>query len=102
MLLQELSALSKSEKVHVEKFLDGVERAWGVNFPEGRNTGIRCMQWLWEPLRVYHKPLVMYIGTETLGRMTYALLWAMGFKMFEQVWRPLWYLLVIHCLPTLP
>lgn len=34
-----------------ERFVNEVERRWGVKFPEGRNPDLTFMAHLWEPLR---------------------------------------------------
>ena len=34
-----------------ERFVDEVEKRWGVKFPEGRNPDLNFMAHLWEPLR---------------------------------------------------
>jgi hypothetical protein len=34
-----------------ERFVNEVERRWGVKFPEGRNPDLKFMAHLWEPLR---------------------------------------------------
>ena len=66
---QRVEELSPRDFQRVGAFLAGVERAWGVSFPPGRTPGLKYMGWLWEPLRVYHKPLAVYGATEAAGRM---------------------------------
>ena len=39
-----------------ERFVDEVERRWGVKFPEGRNPDLTFMAHLWEPLRLVQHP----------------------------------------------
>ena len=34
-----------------ERFVDEVEKRWGVKFPKGRNPDLTFMAHLWEPLR---------------------------------------------------
>lgn len=34
-----------------ERFVDEVEKRWGVKFPKGRNPDLNFMAHLWEPLR---------------------------------------------------
>lgn len=34
-----------------ERFVDEVEKRWGVKFPDGRNPDLNFMAHLWEPLR---------------------------------------------------
>lgn len=38
------------------------------------------MQHIWEPLRVYHKPLLAYVSTELVARMGHGLLILQGFQ----------------------
>ena len=40
-----------------ERFVDEVEKRWGVKFPEGRNPDLTFMAHLWEPLRFFPTPL---------------------------------------------
>ena len=42
------------------------------------------MAHVWEPLRVTHKPLLVYLGAEAAARAAQALLWLMGFRGLRQ------------------
>jgi hypothetical protein len=72
--------LSAKELQTVREFLIKVEKAWGIRFPEGHDPSLRFMAHVWEPLRIWHKPLVLYGFTEAAGRIAHVLMRLMGFK----------------------
>jgi hypothetical protein len=41
-----------------------MEAAWNIRFPEGSNDDLKLMGHLWEPLKVFHKPLVVHLASE--------------------------------------
>jgi hypothetical protein len=62
------------------EFVRGMERVWGVSFPEGRNQGLAFMAHCWEDLRVLPKPLALHLASELGGLACHAALRAMGFR----------------------
>ncbi|KAL3146801.1 hypothetical protein ABBQ38_014780 [Trebouxia sp. C0009 RCD-2024] len=72
--------LSPKTQASSEHFVDEVERRWGVKFPEGRNPNLNFMAHLWEPLRVFHKPLLVHVLSESWGMGMHLYLRAIGFK----------------------
>lgn len=61
-------------------FVRGMERQWGVAFPEGRNESLAFMAHCWEDLRVLPKPLALHLASELGGLAGHAALRAMGFR----------------------
>eukprot|EP00884_Botryococcus_braunii_P016768 jgi/Botrbrau1/3775/Bobra.0183s0010.1 len=78
-----MAQLPLKQKAHVEKFVRRIEQAWGVSFPEGRNHEIGFMAHLWEPLRVFPKPLIFHLVCEAVMLCCHGLLLAMGFKRMD-------------------
>ncbi|DBA73278.1 hypothetical protein WJX77_005167 [Trebouxia sp. C0004] len=72
--------LSPKTQASSERFVNEVEKRWGVKFPEGRNPDLKFMAHLWEPLRVFHKPLLVHMISETWGMGMHMYLRAIGFK----------------------
>jgi hypothetical protein len=56
--------LDADEQARVLEYAHAVERAWGVQFPEGYNEDLHLMGHLWEPLKVVHKPLFVHLASE--------------------------------------
>lgn len=75
-----LHQLSEPEQANIRGFLDDVERAWGFRFAPGYDPHLPFMCHLWEPLRAYHKPLVLFALTELAARTAHVLMWLMGFR----------------------
>lgn len=58
-----------------------LEQALGLKFPEGRNSSVRFMAHLWEPLKCHYRPLAVYLVLEWLGWLMHrALTWGCGFE----------------------
>ncbi|KFM26926.1 hypothetical protein F751_4987 [Auxenochlorella protothecoides] len=70
---------SPEELARVDAFLSKVESRWGVRLTPGHNPALRYMRHSWEPLRVYPKPLLVYLVVEALGRGAHGLLRWQGF-----------------------
>ena len=47
----------------VKSFVSKVEEKWNIHFEAGYDASLQFMAHVWEPLRVYHKPLAMYAMT---------------------------------------
>ena len=61
-------------------FVRGMEQAWGVTFPEGRNEDLTFMAHCWEDLRVLPKPLALHLASELGGAAGHCVLLALGFQ----------------------
>ena len=76
--------LGPGEQTAVDDFVAAVESKWEINFLPGYDPSLRFMAHVWEPLRVQHKPLIMYAMTELAARIAHLLLQWMGFKRGHQ------------------
>ncbi|MCJ1422508.1 hypothetical protein MMC29_000388 [Sticta canariensis] len=65
----------------IEDYLHRLEKKHGHRFADGRNNDIEFMAHLWEPLRVMHKPLAMFLTSEVVSVLTDVSLFCMGFKL---------------------
>jgi hypothetical protein len=72
--------LAAAERAEVSEFVSGIEAAWGVALPEGHAPEVGAMRWMWEPLRLSHKPLFVFLALEALHRLAGGALWALGFR----------------------
>ncbi|KAL4459101.1 hypothetical protein ABPG75_013966 [Micractinium tetrahymenae] len=75
-----LGQLSGKQRAQIRQFVDEVEAAWGVSFQPGFDPDLPFMAHVWEPLRTYHKPLIMFALTELLARAAHLLMFLMGFR----------------------
>ena len=48
-----------------------IEDTWGVRFPPGSNDDLQLMGHLWEPLKVFHKPLFVHLASESSMLVTH-------------------------------
>ena len=71
------------DRTQVADFVTRCEKAWGINFLEGKNHNIAFMAHLWEPLRVHHKPLVVHLFSEVAGAASRLWLLMLGFRMHQ-------------------
>ena len=53
-----MEELLPTERKELEAFLGQALESWGVQLSPGYDVSLRFMAHAWEPLRVYHKPLV--------------------------------------------
>ena len=51
-----------------------IEDAWDIRFPPGTNEDLRLMGHLWEPLKVFHKPLLIHLASESSMLVTHLVL----------------------------
>lgn len=72
--------MAKADLELAQSFLARVEHAWGVQFAEGYNPAVSHLEFLWDPLRVWHKPLALYAAAEAAAAAAHLVLWAMGFR----------------------
>jgi pimeloyl-ACP methyl ester carboxylesterase len=72
--------LSKQEEGEIEKFLAKVQKTFRREFPPGFNKDARFMGHTLEPVRSFHKPLVIYAFMELIGVINMFLLWCLGFQ----------------------
>ena len=77
---QETHDLSPMQRCSVDDFVAQVEQKWDIKFEDGYDPSLRFMAHVWEPLRVSHKPLAVYVVTETAAKIAHLLLRLMGFK----------------------
>ncbi|KAL6784986.1 hypothetical protein ACKKBG_A01950 [Auxenochlorella protothecoides x Auxenochlorella symbiontica] len=83
---------SPEELARVDAFLSKVESRWGVRLTPGHNPALRYMRHSWEPLRVYPKPLLVYLVVEALGRGAHGLLRWQGFHQSTEAGFKFWLL----------
>jgi pimeloyl-ACP methyl ester carboxylesterase len=83
---QKLEDLTPEQLGLVQNFLSTAEERWNITFPPGFNdsSDIKYMAHVWEPLRVQHKPLLIYIITEFAAKIAHFLLRWMGFQKGQQ------------------
>ena len=72
------------ETDQVAHFTTQCEEAWNVRFQQGKNPDITFMAHLWEPLRVWHKPLIVHVFSEAAGAVSSVWLLTLGFR--KQCW----------------
>ena len=65
----ELVPLLVQTQAASERFVDEVERRWGVRFPEGRNPDLSFMAHLWEPLRSVALPFLIELILTRLAEL---------------------------------
>lgn len=68
-------------QAEIDGYLTKLEDKHGYHFAEGGNKDIEFMAHLWEPLRVMHKPLAMFLTSEAVSVLTDVTLFCMGFKL---------------------
>jgi pimeloyl-ACP methyl ester carboxylesterase len=76
--------LSSEQLLLIQNFLSSAEERWNITFPPGKNTDLRYMAHVWEPLRVQHKLFSVYMSTEFAAKVAHLLLRWMGFKKGRQ------------------
>ncbi|KAG7668636.1 hypothetical protein Ndes2526B_g03740 [Nannochloris sp. 'desiccata'] len=76
---QKIESLSSSQRILVQNFLSTAEERWNMTFPPGKNSDLRYMAHVWEPLRVQHKLFIVYMSTEFAAKVAHLLLRWMGF-----------------------
>jgi len=74
------AGLGAADAATATRFVDDVERVWGIRYPGGRNDGLSFMAHLWEPLRVVPKPLALHVAAEAGALACAGVLWGMGFR----------------------
>ena len=70
------SELPEAEHAKVLQCVRDIEEAWHIAFPAGYNEQLQLMGHLWEPLRVFHKPLLVHLASEGSMFVTHLLLQA--------------------------
>ena len=73
--------MTMQDRIQVAHFVTRCEEVWSIKFMEGKNHNISFMAHLWEPLRVYHKPLVVHLFSELAGATNRLWLLMLGFRM---------------------
>ena len=68
------------ETDQVAHFTTECEKRWNVRFQWGNNPHIRFMAHLWEPLRVFHKPLIVHLFSEVARATNSVWMLALGFR----------------------
>ena len=72
--------MSKQELDILETMAQQGEAAFGVSFPPGHHSGLRSMGHLFEPLRVLHKPLAVYLTIHALALSVDVVVACWGFR----------------------
>eukprot|EP00892_Ulva_mutabilis_P006768 jgi/Ulvmu1/4463/UM002_0188.1 len=72
--------MSETEQQLVSDTLEDLEQAFSFQIPEGTNPDLQFMAHLWQPLRVFHKPLLVHTISEASVVLTHAVLLFIGFK----------------------
>ena len=67
----------------VSDFVGEVECAFGRRLGAGRNTEIRFMAHLWEPLRAGHTPLCVHVASEGASAIAHMVLRLWGFRKYS-------------------
>lgn len=74
-------SLLEEDKARIQSFLASVQKKWNLTFPSDRYIpDLPTMRHINEPLRIYHKPLALYMLTECLSLLAHLLLWMLGFR----------------------
>lgn len=76
-----VDALTEEERKEIEVFMKRVYKAFGQKpFKPGYNAEAKFMGHTLEPLRSFHKPLIIYAFMELIGVINMGILWWFGFK----------------------
>lgn len=76
-----LDMLTDEERVEIEEFLQRVVKAFKQKgFVPGYNPDAKFMGHTLEPIRTFHKPLILYAFMEVIGLANLGVLWWLGFK----------------------
>jgi len=81
---QTTECLSSKQLMLIQNFISSAEERWNITFPPGKNSDVRYMAHVWEPLRVQHKLFIVYMSTELAAKVAHLLLRWMGFKKGRQ------------------
>lgn len=77
--------LTSSEKAQIESFLTDTCDTYGISFPKGYNPDVKFMGHTIEPIRAFHKPLMVYLLMEIVGMCCHSILYVYGFKRMKQM-----------------
>ncbi len=70
-------------RAQVAHFVTKCEETWSVKLLEGKNPDVFFMAHLWEPLRVYYKPLAVHLFSELAGATSRIWLLMLGFSLHQ-------------------
>lgn len=75
--------LSLSEQKQIKGFLGKTCDTYRISFPKGYNPNIKFMGHTIEPIRAFHKPLIVYLIMELVGLCCHVVLGMYGFRKME-------------------
>jgi len=76
-----LDALTDEERREISEFMDRVARTFQVNeFAPGYNADAKFMGHTLEPIRTFHKPIIIYLFMELIGLANLVVLRCFGFR----------------------
>lgn len=75
----------KQQEHYLSEMVDELEDCWGFKLQPGYTPGIKFMGHLWEPLKAQWRPLVFYIGTDTISWLARHLLKRWGFQQHKHM-----------------
>jgi pimeloyl-ACP methyl ester carboxylesterase len=76
--------LTASEKARIKSFLRDTCDTYGISFVEGYNPDVKFMGHTIEPIRAFHKPLLLYLLMELVGMCSHGVLYCYGFRKMKQ------------------
>ncbi len=79
-LIHDLVSEIMQEADQVAQFTTQCEKTWNVKFQQGNNPQISFMAPLWEPLRVFHKPVIVHLFSEVARATNSLWMLALGFR----------------------
>lgn len=80
---KKMEHLSTQERKQIEAFLSKTSEDYGVFFPEGYNSKVKFMGHTIEPIRAFHKPLIVYLLMEMIGMCSMIILYLQGFRRIQ-------------------
>ena len=72
--------LTAPEKARIGSFLQDTCDTYDISFQEGYNPDVKFMGHTIEPIRAFHKPLILYLLMEFVGICSHSVLYLYGFK----------------------
>lgn len=71
--------LTPGQAAEVDAFVLDVQHTFNCTFAPGYNPSLRFLSHLWQPLRVWHKPLALYAAIEGYAALSSLMLQCRGF-----------------------
>lgn len=80
MILRSGEMRENGQEHYLSQMIKQLDDLWGLNLQNGYTPGLQFMGHLKEPLKAQWRPLLFYMGTETLGWFARHLLERWGFR----------------------